>query len=254
LCRIIVERGDSHTSLHFLFDPAVALPDRAIAIVLSPSKEPTQARKREMICYRPGTLTSRVSSAVGLLLTLSSLLVWGAEFAPSAEWTATTASGDAFVRDVVVSSPAEEATAQARGLVLRAEDADAPPKYHRSVLTSLSLSGNTTDAPSSVGNTNSECGGLSGCINGCRSRFYKVTGGTPLNYISANTCGSDAFANQLYVWKGSGSACSTFTCTGTLAAWIVVVRFVLCARTFATFSRSVGVCERSGRYVGSGLW
>jgi hypothetical protein len=195
-----------------------------------------------MICRRPGTPTSRVRSAVGLLLTLSSLLVCGTAFASSAKmWT--TASGDsAFDRDVALSSsPAEKAAAAvlAQRLNFRAEDADSPSKYHRT-LQYVEIQGNTTDAPVSAGNPRLYCGDLTYCINGCRSRFYKVTGGTG-NEISAYTCVDANFKHRLYVWMGSSSACSNFTCTGTLATWVVVVVWLvgLCARTCAVLSRSV---------------
>jgi hypothetical protein len=188
-----------------------------------------------MICRRPGTPTSRVRSAVGLLLTLSSLLVWGADFASSAQWTAVASGGDAFDRDVVA---AEKAAALAWGTDLRADSAS--QQEHRSLGTIVPFSGDTTNAPESSGNNNTECGGLSGCINGCRSRFYKVTGGIG-GISSVSTCGSVNFAQRLYVWKGSGSSCSTFTCTGTLSAWSALVRLVLCANTCAVLSCSVDV-------------
>jgi hypothetical protein len=78
----------------------------------------------------------------------------------------------------------------------------------------IALSGDTTNAPVPSRNPIPECGGLADCINGCRSRFYKVTGGTG-NTISAQTCYSVVFGQRTYVWKGSSSDCSTFTCTGT---------------------------------------
>jgi hypothetical protein len=183
-----------------------------------------------MICYRPGAFTSRVRSAVGLLLllTLSSMLVCGADFvasSSSAERTATTASDAAFDRDVaVLPAVAEEAKddAMARDLDLRrAEDADSSlSKRHRS-LAYIPFTDDTSSAPLSAGNPSTlSCGGggLSTCINGCRSRFYKVTGGVTGGYIAATTCGTTNFAQRLYVWKGTSSDCSTFTCTGTFAA------------------------------------
>jgi hypothetical protein len=114
-----------------------------------------------MICRRPGTLTSRVRSAVGLLfllLMVSSVLV-GAQYV-------------------------------------------------------IALSGDTTNGPVPSRNPIPECGGLADCINGCRSRFYKVTGGKG-SLITATTCYSPVFGQRTYVWKGSSSDCSTFTCTGT---------------------------------------
>jgi hypothetical protein len=176
-----------------------------------------------MICRRrPGTPTSsRVgSSAVGLLLllTLSSFRVCEADFASAA------ASGAdaAFDEDVALSSPAEKAKAAAMspGINLRAEeDADSPPKPRRS-LGLLNFMNDTSSAPLSAGNNNTECGGLTDCINGCRSHFFKLTGGAGLP-IFASTCFSTSFAQRLYIWKGSSSDCSTFTCTGTRAAWLV---------------------------------
>jgi hypothetical protein len=186
-----------------------------------------------MICYRPGTSTSRIrSAAVGLaLLTMSSLLVCGADVASSAEWTATTAIGDADAFDKEVGlAPKTKEAAMAQGLDLRAEHAAAPPTHHRSLTTVLPFTDDTTSAPLSAGNNNTVCGGLPTCINGCHSRFYKVTGGKTGDYMVAHTCGSDAFANQIYVWKGTSSDCSTFACTGTLAALVVVVSIVLFAK------------------------
>jgi hypothetical protein len=174
-----------------------------------------------MICRRPGTTTFRVGSAVGLLLTLSSFLAWKVAFASSAEGTAT-ASGSAdtasFDRDVVVSSPGNVA-ALARDLDLGAEDADSSlsAKRHRSLQTSIAIRGDTTGAPLSSGNNNTKCAALTDCINGCHSRFYKVTGGTDGGYIYADTCGTASVAHRVYAWKGSGSVCSTFACTGTFA-------------------------------------
>jgi hypothetical protein len=224
-----------------------------------------------MICRRrPCTPTSsRVgSSAVGLLLLmLSSFLVWGTDFASSAEGTTTAASGaDAafFDKDVAVSPkppvPAEKAQAAAlaqspdRG----AEDVGSSlSKGHRSLQSNVYIAGDTTNATQSGGNPNLSCGDdLSVCINGCRSRFYKVTGGTG-EFINVATCGSVNFAQRLYVWKGSGgSACSAFTCTGTYASRpgsVVLVRVVLLQRQSipVPFSHAALTCAtRSGRYTG----
>jgi hypothetical protein len=177
-----------------------------------------------MICCRPGTPDSR-GSAVGLLLALSFFLAWKVALASSAERT-TTASGSAdpasFDRDVVVSSP-RKAAALAQGLDLGAEDAGSSPEHHRSLGYAL-IPGDTTDAPVSTGNTNLDCDLLTECINGCHSRFYKVTGGTG-QLISASTCAVVTLPQRLYVWKGSSSDCSTFTCTGTFAARIGLVWF-----------------------------
>jgi hypothetical protein len=79
---------------------------------------------------------------------------------------------------------------------------------------SNSFSDDTTAAPLSAGNPVAACGGALGtCVNGCKSHFYKVSGGNGI--IVADTCGSD---HQIYVWKGgsnSSSGCSAFACTGT---------------------------------------
>jgi hypothetical protein len=191
-----------------------------------------------VICHRPGTPTSsRVrSTAVGLLLlvAMSSFLVGGtAEFASSssAEGTAPAASGRggdtaSFDKDVVVSPVAKaKAAAMARDHDLRRAEEAADSslwKGRRSLQSDFDFANDTTSAPLSAGNNNTACGGLSDCINGCHSHFYKVTGATR-GVINANTCGSVDFVPQLYVWKGSGSDCSTFTCTGTRAAWFVLV-------------------------------
>jgi hypothetical protein len=162
--------------------------------------------------------------------------------------TTTPASGDNFYKDVAL-SPAEKAKAAAmaaRGLDHRRraeKDADSSlsTMRHRSLQFSISIAGDTTGAPLSDGNPATSCGGLLTCINGCRSRFYKVTGGTINDNISAYTCGHANFAQRLYAWKSSGSGCSTFTCAGTRATRFVVVPIVLCARTWDVFSRSVDV-------------
>jgi hypothetical protein len=107
-----------------------------------------------------------------------------------------------------------------QGLDIRAEDAAASPK-HRSLYTTLPFTGDTTSAPLSSGNNNTVCGGLTDCINGCHSHFYKVTGVTTRGEIGAGTCGSADFSLQLYVWKGSGSDCSTFTCTSKYASGLL---------------------------------
>jgi hypothetical protein len=69
----------------------------------------------------------------------------------------------------------------------------------------------TTLAPVSVGKLwDGSCSGLTNCQNDCRSIFYKVTGGSAS--ITATSCGASAFQQRLYVWAGTGSVCSTFTC------------------------------------------
>jgi hypothetical protein len=193
-----------------------------------------------MSCHRrPRTFTSsRLGSAVGLLLlALSSFLVWGTELASSAEGTTAAASnGDtAFDRDVALAPAAAEETmddAMARDLDLRRaeEDADSSSstRRNRSLSTNLPFTDDTTSAPLSAGNPSAlSCGGLSTCINGCRSRFYKVTGGVTGGYLAATTCSTAHFAQRLYVWKGTRSDCSTFTCTGTFAACFGFVWFYL---------------------------
>jgi hypothetical protein len=179
-----------------------------------------------MFCCRPGTrASSRVrSAAVGLLL----LLTLGTAFASTAaEGTATAASGSAdaaadaasFDRNSALSKTAEKAAALAQGLALRTEDADAdaPPKPHRSLQFSyVDFTDDTTSAPLSSGNPTPTCGSMTDCINGCHSRFYKVAGTG--EWIDAFTCGTVSFAQRLYVWKGSSSVCTTFTCSGTFAA------------------------------------
>jgi hypothetical protein len=152
-----------------------------------------------MICRHPGTRTSsRVRSSAGgllLLLTVFSFLAWETALASSDEskskstaatataTATTTASGGPFEKDGALSSPAEKAektAAMARNLDLRrAEDLDwFTSKRHRSLGTLVGFANDTTTAPLSAGNNNTACGGLSDCINGCRSHFYKVTGGT----------------------------------------------------------------------------
>jgi hypothetical protein len=169
-----------------------------------------------MISRRPGTLISCVRSAVGLLLTLSSFLVWGTAFASSAE--STSASGDtAFDEDVVLLPAAEKTAALARDLDLRV-DAVALQRHRSLQYTETVHPGDTTSAPLSAGNNNTECGGLTDCINGCHSHFYKVTGATTGSSLYAYTCYYVNFAQRLYIWKGSSSDCSTFTCTGTRTA------------------------------------
>jgi hypothetical protein len=183
-----------------------------------------------MFCRRPGTPTSsRVVSAVGLLLTLSSFLGWGTAFASSAE----SKSASGFVKDAAVSpaAKAEIPTALAPGIHLRRAEENAEEGADSSLWRGRrSLQGayiapyfvnDTTSAPLSVGNTNTECGGLSDCINGCRSHFYKATGVTTAGYLGAGTCGTVDFAQRLYIWKGSNSDCSTLTCTGTYASSLV---------------------------------
>jgi len=72
----------------------------------------------------------------------------------------------------------------------------------------------TTGAPFSVGNVfGSTCDSWSSCQNDCRSIFYKVTGAS--GTMTASSCGTTNFQQRFYVWKGTGSACSTFTCEGT---------------------------------------
>jgi hypothetical protein len=138
----------------------------------------------------------------------------------------TTAARSAGTSDRDVVSPPGKAfssSSSPQGLDLRgAEDTAAaahPQKRRRrSLLTIYTFAHNTTDAPVSARNPNLSCGALSSdCINGCQSRFYKLTGGTG-GQIYANTCGTSSFFQRLYVWKGTGtgtSACPTFTCTGT---------------------------------------
>jgi hypothetical protein len=76
------------------------------------------------------------------------------------------------------------------------------------------FSSDTTGAPFSVGNPTTLCGpGASRCINGCRSDFYRVTGG--FGGIQATTCGDAAatsFNSKIYVWEGNSTDCSTFSC------------------------------------------
>jgi hypothetical protein len=90
--------------------------------------------------------------------------------------------------------------------------------------TTLSFEGDTTDAPVSSGNPADQnvggCAGFSGCINDCRSTFYKVVtgGGGAGAEITASTCTSPTYFQQrLFVWQqgGASSACSSFMCTGT---------------------------------------
>jgi hypothetical protein len=173
-----------------------------------------------MIC-RPKIPTLRVHSAVALLLfTMSSLLVAGAE------WT-TSGADAAFDRDVAFSPsppPVEvnaKAAALAQSLDRRRAEEDADSSWskrgHHRMLpySDVLFTDSTTAAPVSAGNpATASCGGLTGCINGCRSRFYRVTGGIG-NPITATTCYHSYFPQRLYVWKGTGSDCSTFTCTGT---------------------------------------
>jgi hypothetical protein len=85
------------------------------------------------------------------------------------------------------------------------------------------FSGDTTGAPLSTGNPTTMCGSGTSCINGCRSDFYRVTGGAG-GRIQATTCRDAAtttFDSRIYVWQGSSAVCSTFSCingTGTYQA------------------------------------
>jgi hypothetical protein len=71
----------------------------------------------------------------------------------------------------------------------------------------------TAAAPASVGNVAGPCSGYDDCRNGCRSTFYRVTGGP--GSITASTCGTTNFHQRFYVWQGTDSDCSTFACIGT---------------------------------------
>jgi hypothetical protein len=178
-----------------------------------------------MICRRTSIApsSSRVRTALALLLAWF-IFLWGQAFASS---ELTTAARSAAASDRDVASPPGKASVSSssspQGLDLRgAEDTAAAAHHpkrrrHRSLLTIYTFAHNTTDAPVSARNPNLSCGALSDCINGCPSRFYKLTGGTG-GQIYANTCGTSSFFQRLYVWKGTGtgtSTCPTFTCTGT---------------------------------------
>jgi hypothetical protein len=73
--------------------------------------------------------------------------------------------------------------------------------------------GDTTSADVSSGNPASVCGSFGSCINGCRSLYYKVTGGVG-GMITATTCGMAFGSSRIYVWQSSSAACGTFACTG----------------------------------------
>jgi hypothetical protein len=68
------------------------------------------------------------------------------------------------------------------------------------------IAGDTTNAPVSAGNPNSNCGGttVSGCINGCRSLYYTVVG-TGRDMV-ASTCDEDAYQSAIHVWEGDSAA------------------------------------------------
>jgi hypothetical protein len=101
-----------------------------------------------------------------------------------------------------------------------------PPGLHKSVhadnnkhryLPSFDqyISGDTTGAALSSGNSAGSCSTLTACINGCRSHFYKLTSNGNPAFVTDSTCGTGTFDQRIYVWQGSGSVCSTFTCKGT---------------------------------------
>jgi hypothetical protein len=80
-------------------------------------------------------------------------------------------------------------------------------------------SADTTGAPVSAGNVAGSCNGFEDCRNGCRSIFYKVSGAS--TEMTASSCGFVNFQQRLYLWQGTGSVCSTFTCVST---YRIVVR------------------------------
>jgi hypothetical protein len=138
---------------------------------------------------------------------MSSLLVAGAE------WTTTRdADADAFERDVAFSPPppppvAVKAKAATLAQILnrrRAEEdagSSLSERSHHRVLpySDVYFTDDTTGAPVSAGNpATASCGGMTGCINGCRSRFYRVTGGIG-HPITATTCYHAYFPQRLYV-------------------------------------------------------
>jgi hypothetical protein len=74
------------------------------------------------------------------------------------------------------------------------------------------FSGDTGLSPLSGGNPATTCGAETSCINGCRSDFYRVTAA---GLIDAQTCTDAAqtsFIPRMYLWEGSSSVCSTFSC------------------------------------------
>jgi hypothetical protein len=83
-----------------------------------------------------------------------------------------------------------------------------------------SFSGDTGLSPLSGGNPTPICGFETSCINGCRSDFYRVSAG--LGVIEFQTCAEAAetsFNPRMYLWEGSSSDCSTFSCaSGTCIA------------------------------------
>jgi hypothetical protein len=122
------------------------------------------------------------------------------------------ATADAFARDVAGASPAQEVAASSSASSTR-----------RSLpVATFVFSGDTTSAALSSGNLIGACSSYIDCINGCRSHFYKVTGGTG-GLITASTCGTTSFGQRTYVWKGSSAACSSFTCTSTFVLFVCML-------------------------------
>jgi hypothetical protein len=92
--------------------------------------------------------------------------------------------------------------------------ASAPEKQRsRGLDATYMLQGDTTSADVSSGNPASVCGSFGSCINGCRSLYYKVTGGVG-GMITATTCGMAFGSSRIYVWQSSSAACGSFACTG----------------------------------------
>jgi hypothetical protein len=87
-------------------------------------------------------------------------------------------------------------------------------------LGTTTFAGDRGNAAFSSGNPSSQCT-VSGqpvdyCINGCRSRFYRVAGSNGAQ-IKATTCPSANTEHQIYVWKGAmGASCTSFQCVGTV--------------------------------------
>lgn len=179
-----------------------------------------------MLKYRSTTGLSSSPSRVWALclLTLSTSFLGGKVVTiagAGAEDATMATTSAAFNRDVV--GPAVASTNGSPpplGLVSSGAAATAVPKTPRWrwLGATYSYSGGTSGAPASAGNPTGSCNGLSGCISGCPSHFYKVTGSTG-ETIDTNTCGN--YNQRTYVWKGSNDACSTFTCISTLVAFVV---------------------------------
>jgi hypothetical protein len=80
--------------------------------------------------------------------------------------------------------------------------------------TTFSATGDTASAPLSDGNPSGGCADLHTCINGCRSDFYSVEGGS--GTVNVQTCSDPitSFHSRLFVWEGYPFFCLIFACIG----------------------------------------